>query len=53
MLAQLVMSSASQADIQRFEPHLYNWLSCGEFLVKSRHFVFPLAQAKRANWRSL
>ena len=28
---------------ERFEPHLgHNWLSCGVFLVKSRHFGFPI-----------
>ena len=28
-----------------FEPVLgHNWLSCGVFLVKSRHFGLPLAQ---------
>ena len=37
-LAQLVKASVGQADVQRFEPHLgHNWLSCGVFLVKSRH----------------
>ena len=47
-LAQLVKASVSQADVQRFEPHLgHNWLSYGVFLVKSRHFGLPLAQAKR------
>ena len=41
-LAQLVKASVSQADVQRFEPHLgHNWLSCGVFLVKSRHFELP------------
>ena len=35
-LAQLVKASVSQADHQRFDPHLgHNWLSCGVFLVKS------------------
>ena len=44
-LALLVKASVGQADIQRFEPHLrHNWLSCGVFLVKSRHFGFPLVQ---------
>ena len=38
-LAQLVKASVGQADVQRFEPLLgHNWLSCGVFLVKSRHF---------------
>ena len=46
--AQLVKASVSQADVQRFEPHLgHNWLSCGVFLVKSRHFGLPLAQTKK------
>ena len=44
-LAQLVKASVGQADVQGFEPHLgHNWLSCGVFLVKSRHFGLPLAQ---------
>ena len=44
-VAQLVKASVGQADVQRFEPHLgHNWLSCGVFLVKSRHFGLPLAQ---------
>ena len=44
-LAQLVKASVGQADVQRFEPHLgHSWLSCGVFLVKSRHFGLPLAQ---------
>ena len=44
-LAQLVKASVGQADVQRFESHLgHNWLSCGVFLVKSRHFGLPLAQ---------
>ena len=46
-LAQLVKASVAigQADVQRFEPHLgHNYLSCGVFLVKSRHFGLPLAQ---------
>ena len=39
-LAQLVKASVGQADVQRFEPHLgRNWLSCGVFLVKSRHLA--------------
>ena len=38
-------ASVGQADVQRFEPHLeHNLLSCGVFLVKSRHFGLPLAQ---------
>ena len=54
MLAQLVRASAGQADFQRYEPHLgHNWLSCGVFLVKSRHFGLPLAQTIRPNWQSL
>ena len=33
-----VKACVGQADVQRFEPHLgHNWLSCGVFLVKSRH----------------
>ena len=37
-LVQLVKASVGQSDVQRFEPHLgHNWLSCGVFLVKSRH----------------
>ena len=53
-LAQLVKASVGQADVQRFEPHLgHNWLSCGVFLVKSRHFGLPLAQTIRPNWQSL
>ena len=53
-LAQLVKAFVGQADVQRFEPHLgHNLLSCGVFLVKSRHFGFPLAQTiKRPNWQS-
>ena len=44
-LAQLLKVSVGQTDVQRFEPHLgHNWLSCGVFLVKSRHFGLPLAQ---------
>ena len=47
-LAQLVKAAVGQADVQRFEPHLgHNWLSCGVFLVKSRHFGLPLAQTIR------
>ena len=46
MLAQLVKAPVGQADVQRFEPHLvHNWVSCGVFLVKSRHFGLPLAQS--------
>ena len=53
-LAQLVKASVGQADVQRFEPHLgHNWLSCGVFLVKARHFGLPLAQTSRPNWQSL
>ena len=53
-LAQLVKASVGQADVQRFEPHLgHNLLSCGVFLVKSRHFELPLAQTIRPNWQSL
>ena len=53
-LAQLVKASVGQTDVQRFEPHLgHNWLSCGVFLVKSRHFGLPLAQTIRPNWQSL
>ena len=53
-LAQLVKASVRQADVQRFEPHLgHNLLSCGVFLVKSRHFGLPLAQTIRPNWQSL
>ena len=53
-LAQLVKASVGKADVQRFEPHLgHNWLSCGVFLVKSRHFGLPLAQTIRPNWQSL
>ena len=45
--------SVGQADVQRFEPHLgHSWLSCGVFLVKSRHFGLPLAQTIRPNWQS-
>ena len=48
-LAQLVKVSVGQADVQRFEPYLgHNWLSCGVFLVKSRHFGLPLAQTTMA-----
>ena len=40
-LAQLVKPYVGQADVQRLEPHLgYNWLSCGRFFVKSKHFGF-------------
>ena len=54
MLAQLVKVSVSQADVQRFEPHLgHNWLSCGVFLVKSRHSGPPLAQTIKPNCQSL
>ena len=50
-LAQLVQAPVDQADVGRFEPHLgHNWLSCGVFLVKSRHFGLPLAQTIRPNW---
>ena len=53
-LAQLVKASVGQADVQRFDSHLgYNWLCCGVFLVKSRHFGLPLAQTIRSNWQSL
>ena len=53
-LAQLVKASVGQADVRRFEPHLgHNWLSCGVFLVKSRHFGLPLAQTIRPNWQFL
>ena len=53
-LAQLVKASVGQADVQRFEPYLgHNWLSCGVFLVKSRHFGLPLAQTIRPHWQSL
>ena len=53
-LAQLVKASIGQADVERFEAHLgHNWLSCGVFLVKSRHFGLPLAQTIRPNWQSL
>ena len=48
-LAQLVKASVGQADVQRFESHLrHNWLSCGVFLVKSRHIGLPLAQTHKA-----
>ena len=41
MLAQLVKASVGQSDVRRFEPHLgHNLLSCGVFLVKSRHFAW-------------
>ena len=53
-LAQMVKASVGQADVQRFEPHLgHNLLSCGVFLVKSRHFGLPLALTIRPNWQSL
>ena len=53
-LTQQVKASVGQADVERFEPHLgHNWLSCGVFLVKSRHFGFPVAQTIRPNWQSL
>ena len=46
---QLVKASVGQADAQRFKPHLgHNLLSCGVFLVKSRHFGLPLAQTTMA-----
>ena len=52
-LAQLVKASVGQTDVQRFEPHLgHNWLSCGVFLVKSRHFGLPMEQTIRPNWQS-
>ena len=48
-LAQLVKAFVGQADVQRFEPRLgHNLLSCGVFLVKSRHFGLSLAQTIRA-----
>ena len=48
-LAQLVKASVGQTDVQRFEPYLgHNWLSCGVFLVKSRHFGLPLVQTTMA-----
>ena len=44
-LAQLVKAFVCQAVVQNLERHLgHNWLSCGVFLVKSRHFGLPLAQ---------
>ena len=50
----MVKASVGQLDVQRFEPRLgHNWLSCGVFLVKSRHFGLPLAQTIRPNWQSL
>ena len=53
-LAQLVKASVGQADVQRFEPHLgHNLLSCGVFLVKSRHFGLPLAQTIKAKISNL
>ena len=46
--------SVSQADVRRFGPHLgHNWLSCGVFLVKARHFGLTLTQTIRPNWQSL
>ena len=49
--AQLVKASVGQADVQGFEPHLgHNCLSCGVFIVMSRHFGLPLAQTLRPNW---
>ena len=49
-LAQMVKAFVGQAGVQKFEPHLgHNWLSCGVFLVKSRHFGLPLAQTMRPN----
>ena len=52
-LAQLVKAFVGQTDVHRFEPHLgHNWLNCGVFLVKSRHFGLPLAQTLRPNWQS-
>ena len=52
-LAQLVKASVGQTGVQRFEPHLgHNWLNCGVFLIKSRHFGLPLAQTIRPNWQS-
>ena len=51
-LAQLVKASVGQAQVQKFEPHLwYNWLSYGVFPVKSRHFGLPLAQTISPNWQ--
>ena len=53
MLAQLVKASGSQADVQRFEPHLrHNQLNYGVFLVKSKRFGLLLAQIIRPNWQS-
>ena len=53
-LVQLVKASVGQADVQRFKPHLgQNWLSCGVFFVKSRHFGLPLAQTIRPTWQSI
>ena len=53
-LAQLVKASVGQADVRRFEPHLgHNWLSCGVFLVKSRHFGLLLAQTTMAKFGNL
>ena len=43
------VASVGQADVQRFELHFgHNWLSCGLFLVKTRHFRLTLAQTKMA-----
>ena len=48
-LTQLVTASVGPADVHRFEPHLgHNWLSCGEFLVKSRHFGLPPCTSHKA-----
>ena len=53
-LAQLVKASFSQADVQRFEPHLgHNWLSCGVFLVKSRHLDSLWHKPQWPNWQSV
>ena len=53
-LAQLVKASVGQADVQRFKAHLgHNWLSCGVFVLKSRHCGLPLVQTIRPNWQSL
>ena len=41
-LAQPVKASVGQADIQRFEPHLWhNWLSCGVFSCKVQALWAP------------
>ena len=49
-LAELVKASVGQTDVHSFEPHLgHNWLSCGVFIVKFRHFRLPLAQTIRPN----